>query len=208
MLFRHNCNHGEDIGVRCTGNSSLLSNSIMNVSINNITSVISTHGINLYTIFITWKWQNNSMLQNQLNSFQIECFSDQHRVELSVNSTTLSVELLGLLHSTSYNCCVSAIYGSYTARAVCTETATIQPPTSRPSPMKDISSKNPISESSTIQPSTCQTQDSMRSFSASSSVADVIGGVQGFIIAILLILSAVLGVALVYLLRPKFFRNV
>ena len=85
-LFRHNCVHREDAGVRCTGNSSLLSNSIVNVSINNITSVINTHGIDLYAILISWKWQNNSMIQNQLNSLQIECFSDHHHIGMSVNS--------------------------------------------------------------------------------------------------------------------------
>ena len=240
-LFMHNCNHREDAGVRCTGNSSLLSNSIMNVSINNVTSIISTHGINLYTVLIVWKWQNNCMIQNQLNSFQIECFSDHHHIGMSVNSTILNVQLFGLLPSTSYNCCVSAVYGSYMARAVCTEIAAIQPPTSQPSetammptsggPTGDINPDTNVNETppsksltatpgdnyysttkpscietSTIKLNTYQTQES--SFSASSSAADTIGGVLGCITAILLILLAVSGIALVYLLRQKFFRNV
>ena len=207
-LFIHNCNHGEDAGVRCRGNSSLLSNSIVNVSINNIASIISTHGIDLYTVIITWKWQNNSMIQNQPNSFQIECTSDHHHIRMSINGTTSNVQLVGLLDlpSTSYNCCVSAIYESYTARAVCTEIASIQPPASQPSetpmmpsnggPTGDINPDTKINN-------TYQTQDS-----TSSSAADTIGGVLGFIIAILLILLTVLGAALVYLLRPNFFRNV
>ena len=210
-LFIHNCNHGEDAGVRCNGNSSLLSNSIVNVSINNVTSIIrlSTYGIDLYKVFITWKWQNNSMIQNQLNSLQIECFSDRHHIGMSVNSTALSVELLGLLRSTSYNCCVSAIYESYTARAVCTEIATIQPPTSQPSetsmmrtsggPTGDINPDTNINETLNMY----QTQES-----ASSSTADTIGGVLGCIIAVLFILLAMSGAALVYLLRPNFCRNV
>ena len=211
----------------------------MNMTINNIT-IVSTHvhGISLYTqsVLIMWKWQNNSMIQNQLNSFQIECFNDHHHIGMSVNSTSLSVELFGLLPSTSYNCCVSAVNGSYTARDVCTEIATIQPPTSRPSeaemmptsggdinpdtnmtsksltatPGENINSTTKPScvETPIIKLSTYQTQESSFSASASSSTADTIGGVLGFIIAILLILLAVLGIALVYLLRPKFFRNV
>jgi hypothetical protein len=210
VLFRHNCVHREDVGVICTGTSSLLFNSVMNVSINNIT-IISTHEINLYAVFITWKWQNNSMMiQNQPNSFQIECFSDQHHIGMPVNSTTFSIELMGLLPSTSYNCCVSAVYGSYTARAVCTEIATILPPTSQTSEtptMHAQPSGGTIVKPegvTTIKPSTCQIQECN---SMASSSADTIGGVLGFIIAVLLILLAVSGAALVYLLRPIFFRN-
>jgi hypothetical protein len=49
-----------------------------------------------------------------------------------VNNTTFNLELAGLLPFMSYNCCVSTIYGSYTARRVCTEIVTIHPPTSQP----------------------------------------------------------------------------
>ncbi len=197
-LFRHNCDHGKDAGVRCAGESLLLSNRVMNVSINNITN-INTRGINLYTVLISWKWQNNST-QNQPNSFQIECFSSQlmHRVGMSVNTTTFSIELLGLLSSTSYNCCVSVVYGSQTARAFCTEIATIQPPISETPTMQPIG--GPTVKPEGVNPSTCQT---LESSSISSSSADTIGGVLGSIIAVLLILLAVSGAALVYLLRLK-----
>jgi hypothetical protein len=169
----------------------------MNVNINNIT-MIGTHGINLYTV--SWKWQKNNSTQNQPNSFQIECFSSRllHRVGMSVNTTTFSVDLVGLLSSTSYNCCVSAVYGSLTARAACTEMANIQPPTSE-TPMIQPSG-DPTVKPEGVKPSTCQTQESS---SNASSSADTIGGVLGFIIAILLILLAVSGAALVYLLQLK-----
>jgi hypothetical protein len=198
-LFRHNCDHGKDAGVRCAGDSLLLSNRVMNLSINNIT-MISTHGINLYTVLISWKWQQNNSTQNQPNSFQIECFSYQlmHRVGMSVNTTTFSVELVGLLSSTSYNCCVSAVYGSLTARAACTEIANIQLPTSETPMMQPIG--GPTVKPEGVKPSTCQTQENS---SSASSSADTIGGVLGSIIAILLILLAVSGASLVYLLRLK-----
>ena len=71
----------------------------------------------------------------------------------------------------------------------------------------DISIIKPGSESPTIQLNSisCQTQGGT---SMASSSADTIGGVLGFIIAVLLIMSTILGVALVYLLRPTFLKNV
>ena len=87
-LFEHNCIHIEDAGVRCSRDlvqdSLSPSEDIMNVNVN-ITNTISIQGISLYTVLVTWKWQNNSVIQYQLNSFQIECFSDQHHIGSSVN---------------------------------------------------------------------------------------------------------------------------
>ena len=192
----HNCLHIEDAGIKCNRDENI----IKNIS----ASITST---TLYTALITWSPQNTT--QYQPNSYEVECFSRQHHIRMMVNNTTFNLELAGLLPFMSYACCVSTIYGSYTARRVCTEIKTIQPPTSQPSetPMmlsnggpRDISTNKPISESSTIQPSTCQTQES--SFSASSS-ANTISGVLGFIIAILLISLALSGAAIVYLLRLR-----
>ena len=167
-----------------------------------------------------------------------------------VNNATFSLELLGLVPFTSYNCCVSAVYGSYAARGVCIETETFQPQTTHPSsesPMVqpngsptvmsgatstgtsehppsetvhvpgDISTIKPGSECPTIQLNltSCQTQGGASSIdygatyvyvvsiiyaSRASSSADTVGGVLGFIIAILLILLAISGAALVCLL--------
>ena len=189
-LFVHNCIHIEDAGARCSRDldSSSPSEDVTNVNVN-ITNTVSIQGISLYTVLVTWKWQNNSVIQYQLNSFQIECFSDRHRIEMSVNSTTFSIELLGLLPSTSYNCCVSAVYGLYMARGVCTETTTIT----------DIPLASEI-------PTVTMAHETLR---ASSSAADtIIGGVLGFIIIILLILLAVSVAALVYLLHPRLFRGI
>ena len=210
-LLMHNCYYAA--GVRCAGNSdsSLQTvKNVMNVSVD-ITSIISIQGIKLYTVLITWKLQNVSYKPSM---YEVECLSDQHRIAMSVNSTTSSVQLVGLLSTTSYNCCVSAVYGSYTAKAVCTEIVTIQPPTSE-TPMllssgstikpEGISTIKPSSESPTIQLNTCKCEtqgNSSRSLNSGRS-ADTIGGVLGFIIVILFILLALSGAALVYLLRLK-----
>ena len=230
-LFRHNCVHREDAGVKCIGDEEIRKN----ISVRMSTSRVSVH-----TALITWMPQNTT--QYQPSSYKIECFSSQHQIKMVVNNATFSLELVGLLTSTTYNCCVSAMYGSYTARRVCTETATIQPPTSQPSetPMQpsenstvnkgDISAIKPSetpmmqpSESPTVQPGgiltsikptecpttqlstqcTCEPQGN-NSRASNSSLANTIGGVLGFIVAVLIVLLAVLGAALVYLLRSRF----
>ena len=157
----YNCFNSEDAGVKCNRDE----------AIKNVIARLSTPCVSTYTTLITWMSQITTQYQPSL--YNIECFNRQHHIKMLVNNTTFSVELSGLLPSTSYNCCVSAVYGSYTARAVCTEIAT-----------------------------------TMMLPSGKSSVADTIGGVLGFIIIILLILLAVSGVALVYLLRPRLFRRV
>ena len=202
----HNCFHWEDAGVKCKRD-----NITKNINASITRQSRPCASTCTYTALITWSPQNTT--QYQPSSYEVECFSGEHYIRMLVNNTTFNLELAGLLPFMLFNCCVSAIYGSYTARAVCTEIATIQPPTSQSSetPMipsnggptvisGDISTIKPSSESSTIQPSTCQTQES--SFSASSS-ANTISGVLGFIITILLMLLALLGAAIVYLLRLR-----
>ena len=167
----HDCSHSEDAGVKCNYKDE---NIIKDIS---ASLQLSTPCVSAYTALITWTSQNT--IQHQPSSYKVECFSRQHHIRMLVNNKTLSIELFGLLPSTSYNCCVSAIYGSYTARTVCTQSeiaTTMMPP----------------SGGSTVK----------------SSAADTIGGILGFIIIILLILLAVSGIALVYLLRPRIFRSV
>ena len=167
-LFMHSCHHSEEAGVKCNRDEDIMKNISASLQ-------LSTPCISAYTALITWASQNTT--QYQPSSYKVECFNRQHHIKMLVNNITFSIELFGLLPSTSYNCCVSAIYESYTARAVCTEiVTTMMPP-----------SGGPI---------------------VKNSAADTIGGVLGFIIAVLLILLAVLGVALVYLLRPRLFRSV
>ena len=206
-LFWHNCDHSEDAGVGCSRNKEIIESISVNIS--------KTH-TSTYNALITWTPQNTT--QYQPSSYRAECFNEHHQIKMLVNNETFSLGLVGLFPSTSYNCCVSAVHGSYTVRRVCTDITTIQPPISQPTPMMTPSEspavpvKSGSGAISTVQPSTCkcetQGNNPKASNSSSSSVADTVGGVLGFIIVILLILLAVSVAALVYLLRPRLFRGI
>ena len=78
-LFVHNCNHGEEAGVRCTGNvdsSESSGNECKHQSLN--TTTISTHGIiihHLNHLKVALKTVNsNTMIQHQPSSFQVGWF--------------------------------------------------------------------------------------------------------------------------------------
>ena len=92
--------------------------------------IISVGIINVHTVLITWKLLNSS-LPHWPTSYVSECFSVEHRIELSVNNETFSAQLMGLIPATSYNCCISAVYiydYTYTHKGACTEEyVTVQP---------------------------------------------------------------------------------
>ena len=93
---------------------------------------------------------------------------------LSVSGQNFTTHLVGLLPSTSYNCCVSAVYELYRSDGVCDEINT---------PELFI---NAIACTMT------------RTFET-----NVVGGVLGFIMAILLVLLIISGAALAYLLLKR-----
>ena len=132
--------------------------------------------INMYTVLITWKLLNSS--PHWPSSYVVDCFSMGHRIKMPVNNATFSVQPMGLIPGTSYNCCVSAVYESYihnlTYRGTCTE------------------------EYVTIhdQPS------------SDKKLIFIVGGVLGFIIAILVVLLAICGVILLYTYLPRRPRSV
>ena len=184
-LLRHNCGHHEDAGVRCSEQEERSLNIRVDV-------------INVNTVLITWRLQNSTL--NWLILYVVNCFSNLkgHHIEMSVNNA-FSVQMMGLIPSIAYNCCVSAVYESYvfTPKGACVEATMVQPsehPMTQPKEISTILSENP-----TIQLNTCETK---------GSSADTVGGVLGFIVIILLILLAISGAALVYLLRPRLFRSV
>ena len=112
-LFRHNCYHFEDAGISCGEREERLLS-------------VGVDIINVHTVSITWRLQNSTLDWPSL--YLVECFSPGHRVEMSVNNS-LRVQLMGLIPSTTYNCCVSAVYESYmlTPKRACVEAKLVQP---------------------------------------------------------------------------------
>ena len=114
-LLRHNCGHSEDAGVRCSEQKERSLNIRVDI-------------INVHTVLVTWRLQNSTL--HWPTSYVVECFSNLkgHRIEMSVNNA-FSVQLMGLVASTTYNCCVSAVYESFvfTPKGACVEATIVQP---------------------------------------------------------------------------------
>ena len=92
-LRTHNCRHHEDAGVKCSEHEERL----LNIS------------VDVHTALITWRLQNSTL--RWPTSYIVKCFNERHHTEMSVNNA-FSVQLMGLIPSAPYNCCVSAVYGS------------------------------------------------------------------------------------------------
>ena len=109
-----------------------------------------------------------------------------------MNKGTFKINVGGLLPFASYNCCVSAIYYGYndyyTAESRC-NAALIEA----------------MALSTNAAPTEMPTSDSLQLSSASNMTAKVVtvGGVLGFIIVILVLLLAICGGALLYILRSR-----
>lgn len=158
------CYRGGGAGVRCT-----VHHRLMNIS----STIIGTTGTT-YKVLVAWELATMMSNDDEPQSFEIECFSKQHSLSTSVNDVTLrTINLEGLQASTSYTCCVMAVYGFYEAKRICTVTS--------------------IPELITN--------------SATTSNTNLVGGILGLVIAILVILLAVSGVALVCLIWPRFLNR-
>lgn len=179
-LYKHNCVHREDAGVRCTGQKI-----VKNVSAVNIT----THS----TVLI------NVILENITNLFRVGCYNQQHGVYVSISvsnkTNTFTTHLRGLFPSSFYTCCTSAIlcYQQYAARGTCTNIKIPSPIITTESPGLTtgslFSTSNPVDL-------TISNQVESKAMTSES----LVGGVLGFIITVLLVL---LLIALVCLLQPK-----
>ena len=166
-----NCIYGGGAAVQCREEQ---------LRVKNVSAVTMPYYV-MHTVVVSWELYKGGSLRP--SSFKVECFNQQQRTELYVNNskTLMMMNIGGLLSSTSYKCCVSAIYnyGHYVTEKRCTliETALSESFTS-PASNKFVSSDL-----------------NMR--------ASIIGGVLGSIIVILLLLLAICGGALLYLLRSR-----
>ena len=109
-LFTHNCGHWEDAGVRCRGDQR---------TIKNIKAIITD--IHNTTVSISWELQNYTV-DEPISLFEVECSNERHSTTILESNRTFTTQLRGLLPSITYNCCVSAVYGSYAIMKRCTPT--------------------------------------------------------------------------------------
>ena len=138
--------------------------------------------VNISTdITVTWEyhWHNSSSLQP--HSFEVKCFNKQHSKTLTASAETSRISVGDLNPFASYNCCVSVKYyhENYIDETQCTVIGTM-----------DAFTRAAKTEMFS------QTK-------SSSKMEKLIGGVLGFIIAVLLLILVVCGGALLYLLRSK-----
>ena len=167
----HNCSVRENAAatVRCKRKPNL---TIISANVSNTPTASS--------VLITWELRNATV--DRPRSFKVECSSEQHYTEISVNNNMTS--LRGLLPSTPYNCCISAVIEDELGK-VCTfiNINTHEIPFSSDSP-----NTIPTSSDSKI-----------------SNSGNLVSGVLGFIIVILFILLIVSVVILACwtIIRPK-----
>ena len=169
--YRRQCRGSQDVGVRCKDDRLR----VKNISIAIISATCNT--MQTQSVKMSWVIQDKKY---RPSSFNLRCFNHEpkHSIELSVDNETFMTQLGGLLSSAShYNCCVSAVYGSYVTDETCT--------------LLRLSNE----QSNLSQDSTTETR------------ANVIGGILGAIIAVLLIIIFVCGGMLLFLLRSKSFKR-
>ena len=160
QLFTHNCNHEEDAGVRCRDDRRL----------KNVSATVTNTDVR-----ISWELKDN--VHDRPSFFEVECSNERHSTTTLENNQTFTTQLGGLLPSTPYNCCVSAVYVSLYAATTVTKACT--PIEILSLPANDLKTSN-------------------------STNVNVIGGILGFIIITLLILLALSVTVLIYLImRPR-----
>ena len=148
-------------------------NPLKNISLS--IELINTSHSPLYYVKISW--QLRSMVISQPNLFHLRCSNDEvsHRIEVWVDNKTFTTQLGRLIPSpTNYTCCVRAVSGPQLSSTLIDEICTQVTVT--------VASSNP-------------TEPLDRT--------SIVGGILGLIIAILLILLAFCGGALLFLLQSR-----
>ena len=97
-----------DAGVKCRDEQR-----VKNVAAR-IVNKLSTSTV--YTVLVTWE---QNLTVEEPTSFKVECSNEPQRKIITVSNKTLNTQLEGLL-SSSYKCCVSAVYPPYEDKEICT----------------------------------------------------------------------------------------
>ena len=184
-LNNSHCALRKGAGVRCRAFK------YVNVTINGPQDTV-------YSVLITWEhhWHNNTSRQLQLTNFEVECFNEQHYISyISVNNDTSRASIGGLLPFISYNCCISSIYGHYTYRPTADRERRCTPVTGMNSTVNVLPTEITMPLQQSHGDSNMNNNYIMR--------VNIIGGALGFVIVILLLLLAICGGALIYLLQSK-----
>ena len=191
MRSGQNCHSSGGASVRCSKER---------LRVKNVSAVtVKTH-----TMTVTISWELYSGAPHKPSSIRVWCFNQHVGFILWVNNGTLAQISVGdLLSSTSFDCCVSAIYyGYFEPEEQCTSTDSMLP-----SDLFTIPTPNQTLNQTFTTPTSTQMNSSM--IPGSKKVVSnnlnmrvsIIGGVMGSIIIILLLLLAICGGALLFLLR-------
>ena len=102
---------------------------VKNVSATLINTLTTGSTLTHHIVLVIWQLQRNSSRTTAAvpHSFEVRCFNEMHSIKISVSSTTFTTHVGGLLRSSYYTCCVSAVYETYTAKGACTRAETPGP---------------------------------------------------------------------------------
>ena len=126
--------------------------------------------------YVTISWQLHSVVILWPSSFNLMCSNDDlsHRIQVWVDNKTFTAQLGCLIpYTTNYTCCIRAVSGPQLKNTLIDEMCT----------------QIRVASSTPTEPLDNRTS--------------IVGGILGFIIAILLILLAFCGGALLFLLRSR-----
>ena len=161
-----------------------------------------------HTVTVTISWALYSGAPHKPSSIRVWCFNQHVGFILWVNNGTLAQISVGdLLSSTSFECCVSAIYyynGYFESEGQCTSTDSMLPSDLFTTPAPNRTLNQPFTTPTSTQMNFSMIPGSEKVVGNNLNMrVSIIGGVLGSIIAVLLLLLAICGGALLFLLRSR-----